>query len=158
MVREKGPDGLASAATEDSFGALAPQVEDLLRRIAGAVPASRTVDGSGMRMEAPITFSDGVGTGVVVAELFNYRDDVRLDIRIEHDRVFAKADGEPTDRRCFLNDYVASKVLDTEFMELPRDFVRKVIAGVSAARDAVRRHNRLARGPWDEVRVAAASG
>jgi hypothetical protein len=54
-----------------------------------------------------------------------------------------------------LNDYVASITIRDLCESLPPDFVRGVVAGIAAARDAVRRHNRRCQAPWNEVRVAA---
>jgi hypothetical protein len=86
--------------------------------------------------------------------LFRWRESVRLDIEIVHNRAFAKPDGSASDRSCFLNDFTASTRLETGTEELPADFQREVIAGVSAARDAVQRYNRVNQAPWSRVRVA----
>jgi hypothetical protein len=134
---------------------LVPAVVSLLQRISSVEPTMSNEQGTDVRLTSELSFPDGIGEGTIVAELFTYRDDVRLDLHIEHDRVFAMADGNASDRRCYLTDYVASVVLDAEEEALPSEFVRKVVAGVTAARDAVRRHNRRANLPWTEIRVAA---
>lgn len=139
---------------EESMTVLVPQVCNLVERVTALEPAV-THQERGVRMTSPLSFPDGIGDGVVVAELFRYRDAVRLDIRLDHNRVFASSQGEATERRCFLNDYVASITLPAGAETLPPDFVRGVVAGVAAARDAVRRHNKAAKAPWNEVRVAA---
>ena len=134
---------------------LVPAVVSLLQRISSVDPTVSNEQGTDVRFTSELSFPDGIGEGTIVAELFIYRDDVRLDLNIEHNRVFATADGSASDRRCYLNDYVASVVLDAEEEALPSEFIRKVVAGVTAARDAVRRHNRRANLPWTEIRVAA---
>lgn len=139
---------------DSSIGNIVPAVEDMLRRVSGVEPTVINADG-GIQLAARISFSDGIGSGAVVAEIFRYRDAVRIDLRIDHNRVFADADGTPSNRRCFLNDYVASVTIEPGASDLPAPFVRGVVGGATAARDAVRRHNRRARGPWEEMRVAA---
>jgi len=139
---------------ETSMTNVTPQVADLLERITNVEPTV-TDAANGVRLTSPLVFPDGIGAGAVTAELFRYRDQVRLDIRVDHDRVFASPSGEPTERRCFLNDYIASVTLAAGTEALPADFVRSVVAGIAAARDAVRRHNKQAKAPWNEVRVTA---
>jgi len=139
----------------EGIGHLAPTVSDLLYRITNREPV--VTHENGIRMESPFSFPDGIGEGSVVAELFRYRDSIRLDVRIEHNRYFAGAEGAPTDRRCFLNDYIASVRMPEGTEAIPTDFVRSVVAGIAAARDAVRRHNKLSQAPWNEIRVAAAT-
>lgn len=136
-------------------GRLASAVEELLQRITKIEPTVSNLDGSGVRLTSPLTFPDGIGKGDVIAELFPYRDELRLDIHVDHNRFFALADGNPSERPCFLNDYVASITIQDLSESLPPDFLRSVVAGVAAARDAVRRHNRRCQAPWNEVRVAA---
>jgi hypothetical protein len=140
---------------ERTMSQLVPQVHDLLHRITNTEPD--TSKEQGYRMMSPLGFPDGVGEGWVAAELFRYRDAVRLDIRIDHNRVFADPAGGPTERRCFLNDYIASVTLAVGADTIPAEFVRTVVAGITAARDAVRRHNKQSAAPWAEIRVAAAS-
>ena len=135
-------------------GNLVPAVINLLQRVSAVEPNIVSEQPTDVKVTSPLTFPDGIGEGKLVAELFVYRDDIRFDLHIDHDRVFATADGEPSDRRCYLNDYVASVTLDRKEDQLSSDFVRKVVAGVAAARDAVRRHNRRSQAPWNEIRVA----
>ncbi len=146
---------LAFPSVNETVGILVPKVENLLRGVCHGEPVSAAYGEFGVNVAAPISFPDGIGHGAVKAELFRYRDNIRLDIHLDHDRVFAKRGGTPSERRCFMNDYVASVTFPHGAEEIPRDFVRKVVSGIAAARDAVRRHNRQSRGVWDEVRVAA---
>ncbi len=138
---------------EDTMNQVVPHVHDLLHRITNTEPV--TSKEQGYRMVSPLRFPDGVGEGWVVAELFRYRHEVRLDIRVDHNRMFAAPSGSPTDRRCFLNDYIASVTVGSGADMIPGDFVRSVVAGVTAARDAVKRHNKQSQTPWAEIRVAA---
>ena len=134
---------------------LIPAVVSLLQRITSVEPAVTYGAATDVKFTSELSFPDGIGEGEIAAELFLYRDAVRLDLHLEHNRVFATANGSPSQRRCYLNDFVASVALDAEQDTLPNDFVRGVVAGVTAARDAVRRHNRRAKLPWNEIRVAA---
>lgn len=138
---------------DGSVGSMVPAAEDLLRRVTGEEPAVSADSETGVKLRVPLTFPDGVGAGEIVAEVFKYRDAVRFDLRLAHNRVFAHTSGKPTSQSCFLNDFVASISVSKGSTEFPAEFVRGVISGVSAAKDAVRRHNRRSRGPWDEVRV-----
>jgi hypothetical protein len=135
---------------------LVPDVEELLRRFGPAEQLSCEPHGAGVRLTMPISFSDNIGRGEIVARLFRYRESVRLDVEIEHNRVFTKPDGSASERRCFFNDFVASARLDPGTEELPTDFRRRVLAGVSRAKDAVQRYNRAHPEPWNEVKVVAA--
>ncbi len=130
-----------------------PAVVSLLQRITSVKPTVTCV-GTDVKFSSELSFPDGIGEGEIAVELFVYRDAVRLDLHLEHNRVFATANSRPSGRRCYLNDFVASVTLDAEQDTLPNDFVRGVVAGVTAARDAVRRHNRRAKLPWNEIRVA----
>ncbi len=132
-----------------------PAVVSLLQRITSVKPVVTYAVGTDVKFSSELSFPDGIGEGEIAAELFVYRDAVRLDLHLEHNRVYATANGRPSERRCYLNDFVASVTLDAEQDALPNDFVRGVVAGVTAARDAVRRHNRRAKLPWHEIRVAA---
>jgi len=145
------PDG----TLQEILNQLVPAIADLLKRITHTEASITQLDDHGFHVTSNITFPDNVGEGALVAEIFRYRDSVRLDISIDHNRFFALSDGTPSDRRCFLNDYVASRTLPAESQELPAEFVRSVVAGVTAARDAVHRHNKRCQAPWNEVRVAA---
>jgi hypothetical protein len=140
---------------DETIEALVPAVEDLLQRLSDAVPATSDAEGSGFKVTAPLHFPDGIGKGQVVATLFRWREAVRLDVEIVHNRALAKPDGSASDRHCFLNDFTASTRLETGSEALPRDFQREVIAGVSAARDAVQRYNRANQAPWSQMRVVA---
>ena len=109
MAQYGGSDSqLAFPDLDEALGNLVPEVEDLLRRVCHVEPSASARSEKSVDLEAPISYPDGVGSGFVKAELFLYRDAVRLDIRVDHNRVFAKASGRPSDRRCFMNDYVAS--------------------------------------------------
>ena len=145
---------LIASELESDIGILVPALEDLLSRVAGGESQVAEFERTSLRLVSPLPFPDGIGRGEVVATLFHYRDEVRLDIEIEHNRMFARPDGTPSDRACYLNDFVASVTLKTGAQELPEEFVRHVVAGTAAARDAVRRHNRRSAAPWNEVQVA----
>lgn len=140
---------------EETIETLVPAVEDLLQRITGAAPASTEGDGTDLEIAAPLRFPDGIGQGQVLASLFRWRDTVRLDIEIVHNRTFATPRGTASDRRCFLNDYQASTTMAIGAEEIPENFVREVISGVSASREAVQRYNRRNNTPWSQVAVVA---
>jgi hypothetical protein len=146
---------LIAAELESDIGVLVPALDNLLSRVAGGESQVAEFERTSLRLVSPLPFPDGIGRGEVVATLFHYRDQVRLDIEIEHNRMFARPDGTPSDRSCYLNDFVASVTLKSGAQELPEEFVRHVVAGIAAARDAVRRHNRRSAAPWNEVQVAA---
>ena len=148
---------LLVAELDQAFGTLVPAVEDLLQRVVGTEPTVTEVEPSGVVLTSPLTFPDGIGRGHLAAKLFRYREAVRLDVVVEHNRVFARPDGTPSDRRCFLNDFVASVTLPAGATALPEAFVRHVVAGVAAARDAARRHNRRHKAPWTRVEIVGAS-
>jgi hypothetical protein len=138
---------------EEALERLGPSVESLVQALSpGEAVSPDTVTG-GIKYTIPMRFPDGVGTGNVAAQLFRYRDHLRLDVEIAHNRMFARPDGSPSDRRCFLNDYVASLKIAPSADEVPVDFRREVVSGVNAARDAVQRHNRLQAAPWNQVHV-----
>ena len=139
---------------EARLGNIVPEVVSLLQRITSVEPAVTYEAGTNVKLTSELSFPDGIGEGEIAAELFVYRDAVRLDLHLEHNRVFATGNDTPSERRCYLNDYVASVTLDADEDSLPSDFVRGVVAGVTAARDAVRRHNRGVNLPWHQVRVA----
>lgn len=144
-----------SRELEETIESLVPTVEDVLQRITGAAPVRIDVDGTYQRIAAPLRFPDGIGQGQVVVSLFRWRDAVRLDIEIEHNRVFVTPKGAASDRRCFLNDYQASVTIETGAEGIPESFQREVISGISAAREAVQRYNRRTTAPWGQVAVAA---
>jgi len=144
-----------SRELEETIESLVPAVEDLLQRITGAAPVSTVGDGSDQQIAAPLRFPDGIGQGQIVASLFRWRDTVRLDVEIVHNRVFVTPKGAASDRRCFLNDYQASVTIETGAEGIPESFQREVISGISAAREAVQRYNRRTHAPWSQVAVAA---
>ena len=146
---------VATPGIDEAICALSTPVEDLLRRLSASDPVTRQQDGAGLGFTVPLHFPGGIGRGEAVAHLFHWRASVRLDVQIVHDRMFAKPDGSPSDRRCFLNDYQASISLPPGSTELPTEFIRDVVSGVSAARNAVQRHNRRHLQPWNRVVVAA---
>ncbi|MDH3457692.1 MAG: hypothetical protein OER90_12715 [Gemmatimonadota bacterium] len=147
---------LSAQQLGETVEALAPAVAVLLQRIAPTEVVSTESGGTGYRFVLPLSFPDGIGHGTVVARLFRYRDSVRLDVEIVHNRRFAKADGSPSDRRCYMNDFVASSTIAPDATELSPDFERSVLRGVLMARDGVRRHNREQAAPWNQVVIAAA--
>ena len=140
---------------DTEVGVLVPALEDLLSRVTRSESTVLEFDRNSIRLGAHFTFPDEIGRGDVVANLFRYGDEIRLDIEVEHNRMFARPDGTPSDRACYLNDFVASVTLVPGTREFPEAFVRHVVAGVAAARDAVPRHNRRNRAPWNEVQVTA---
>jgi hypothetical protein len=146
---------LKTHAAEETVEHLVPAVEDLLQRIIPEGVVATADEIAGYRMTSELTFPDGVGRGRVVARLFRYREGVRLDVELQHNRVFADRIGAPTERRCFMNDYVASIRLDLGSEQLPADFVRTTLRGMRSAQDAVAEFNRNNPQPWRQVRVAA---
>ena len=138
---------------EGAIERLVPSVESLVQALSPGEAVARDAITGGVRYTVPLRFPDGVGQGRVSAQLFRYRDHVRLDVEVAHNRMFARPDGSPSDRRCFLNDYVASLRIGTSADEVPVDFRREVVSGISAARDAVQRHNRSQAAPWNQVHV-----
>lgn len=135
--------------------AIGPLVEALLQRLSPSEAIISELGEAGLKAEVPLEFSDGVGRGAVVAQLFRYHDTVRLDLVLEHNRRFVKPDGTPSDRRCYLNDFQASVTLPRGATELPEAFQRAVVSGVLAAREGVARHNRLHPQPWHQIRIGA---
>jgi hypothetical protein len=146
---------LAYRQLDAALEALTPAVSQLLERaVVGATPTWES-DASGYRFVAPLRFPDGIGRGAVVARLFRYRDKVRIDIEVTHNRVFARSDSTPSDRRCYLNDFIASDTMSADANELSPDFIRDVIRGIRLAQDGVKRHNRDQVAPWARVTVVA---
>jgi hypothetical protein len=131
---------------------LVPAVESMLQTLAPAEVVVTEPDEGGQKLSVPLHFPDGIGRGQAIARVFRYRDYVRVDFEIAHNRMFARPDGTPSDRRCFLNDFVASVSIQPKG-ELPAEFRRYVVSGVHAARDAVQRHNRGQTAPWNQVSV-----
>jgi hypothetical protein len=134
---------------------LAPAVEDLLQRAGPAEQIRSDAGEGGIKYAMPVHFPDGIGQGQLVARLFRYREAVRLDVELEHNRVFTRPDGGASDRRCFFNDFVASITLPAGTRELSVDFRRRVLSGLHAAREAVQRYNRKHPEPWNAVKVVA---
>lgn len=147
---------LLSRPLDETVEVLVPAVEGLLHRIAPDEVVAREPDEGGYRLATPVRFPDGIGHGHVVARVFRYRDTVRLDIEIEHNRMLARPDGSASDRRCYLNDYIATVTLTAEASELPVEFVQGVLRGVRNAVEAVQRHNRAQKVPWGQLAVATA--
>ena len=145
---------LKTRAAEETVEHLVPAVEDLLQRIVPEGVVATADEIAGYRLSSDVGFPDGVGRGRVVARLFRYRDGVRLDVELQHNRVFADRIGAPTERRCFMNDYVASIRLEVGSDELPPEFVRTTLRGMRVAQDAVGEFNRQNPQPWRQVRVA----
>ena len=126
----------------------------LVERVTGSTSTVLHVGtGRSVRVEAPVTFPDNVGAGTIMARLTARDESVRLELRLEHDRVFATPQRTPSPNRCFLNDYVATLTMDRNEPALPEKFVRAVVAGVHAARYAVERHNRQHPAPWFRIVV-----
>jgi hypothetical protein len=144
-----------SRELDETIGNLVPAVEDLLQRLTGVASTVSEAEGSGINVVSPLRFPDGIGKGQVVVSLFRWREAVRIDVVIEHNRTFTKPDGSPSDQRCFMNDFQASITLPAGTAELTGDFERQVISGVVAARDAVERYNRRHEAPWSQVTVTA---
>ena len=147
--------GLIYRELDETIASLTAQVEAMLQPIAPDQAVSRESEEGGCRFAIPLRFPDGIGNGVVVARLFRYRDSVRLDVEIVHDRMLARPDGTPSDRRCYLNDFVASVALDAGTEEVSADFRRSVLRGVKLAREAVQRHNREETAPWNQIHPVA---
>ena len=144
---------VVSRELDETIESLVPAVTDLLQRITGAAPAVTEGEGSDVELSAPLRFPDGIGKGQVVASLFRWRNAVRLDVEIVHNRAFVTAEGIASDRHCFLNDFQASATLPAGTTELPAEFKREVVSGISAAKDAVQRYNRHHEAPWSQVGV-----
>ena len=148
---------LKTRAAEETVDRLLPAVDDLLQQMVPEGVVTTADEIAGYRLTSDLSFPDGVGRGRVVARLFRYREGVRLDLELQHNRVFADRIGGPTDRRCFMNDFVASIRLDPGCEELPAEFTRTARRGVRAAQEAVAAFNRKNPQPWRQVRVAAAA-
>jgi len=146
---------LLSRRLDETVEALVPAVSALLERAAAGEPVTTESDDMGYRCMAPVRFPDAVGRGTIVCKLFRYRDRVRVDVELVHNRVFARSDGAVSDRRCYLNDFVATSAVAAGEHELSPDFVRSVLRGIRDARDGVQRHNRAQTAPWSQVAVAA---
>lgn len=135
---------------------LVPHVAALLAGVCRDQEVSTAREDGVWVVSGPVRFPDGIGEGIVMARLFRYRTSARVDITLVHDRVIALADGRPTGRACFLNDFKAAVTLEASAAELPESFVRQVTTGVRTALAAVDEHNRRHPQPWSRIRVAAA--
>ena len=142
-------------ALDETIEKLLPTVESLMQTLAPNEVVACESEDDGFAFTAPLRFPDGIGTGTVVAKLFRYRERVRFDVELAHNRVFARPDGTKSDRRCFMNDFVASTSFDAGTETISTDFHRYVVSGVHAAREAVQRHNRQQMAPWNRVSVAS---
>lgn len=138
------------------IGALTHSIVELIGDAAESDQVAVERDGSNLNISAPVSFPGGVGHGCLCAETFCYRGRVRLDVTLAHNRVFARPDGTPSDRRLYLNDFVASTTLDAGLDVVPAAFAEHVSDGVARARDAVRRHNADPGAYWQEIIVAEA--
>lgn len=147
--------GLARRELEETVDRILPLVEELLQRFSPDDIVTTEPEEFGHKVSVPYTFADGVGTGRIVASLFRYRDGVRLDVEVAHNRRLARPDGRASDRRCFLNDFVASVTMPSGATELPMEFRRKVLRGIHHARRAVQEHNKKHPEPWNQVTVVA---
>lgn len=133
--------------------ALAPRLAELVAEVSPDEDVVTTREDGTVVMTAPVRFPDGIGRGTVRGGVFRYRTGVRVDITVTHNRVIALADGRPTDRACFLNDFKASTTLGPEATTLPDRFVAQVRDGVRAALSAVEEHNRRHPQPWSRIHV-----
>ncbi len=151
----ESPVSLARQRLEETIERLVPPVEHLLQRVAPQEIVTTDPGTAEATVSVPLRFPDGLGGGRVVAKLFRYRDTVRLDVELEHNRVFARPDGSPSDRRCFLNDFMASATIAAGAEQLPEEFRRQVLRGVHHARHAVQEHNKKHQAPWNQMHVVA---
>jgi hypothetical protein len=134
---------------------LVPHVRRLLGALSPGQPVTTSLEDGARVISVPVRFPDGIGAGRINARVFRYRNSVRVDLTVLHNRMIALADGRPTGRACFLNDFVASVTLGPDDIELPEKFLTQVETGVSAALDAVDTHNRRYPQPWSRIRVVA---
>src|SRR5262245_62164254 len=123
---------LIGSELDEELAALVPSVDDLVSRVTGSEPVVTDVQCREVVLASGFAVPDEIERGEVTANLFRYRDDIRLDLRVVHNRMFARPDGQASDRACFLNDFVASITLPSGTTELPESFVRHVVAGIAA--------------------------
>jgi len=147
----------APSRSELAGSGLIPATAELLQRLSGQEPAVSCLEDLGIVASTTYPFPDGIGRGELIAMIFSYRGKLRLDIRLEHNRVFASRFGRVTNNRCFLNDYLASTVLPLNCKVLPVSFVSSVLSGVRHAGNAVLRHNQRHDVSWLRAGVAASS-
>ena len=86
---------LAYRQLDGTFEALVPALAKVLERAVSGEDVHTESDGRGHRLIAPVRFPDGIGRGSVVAQIFPYRDRVRIDIELVHNRRLARSDGSP---------------------------------------------------------------
>lgn len=135
---------------------LVPRLVELLGQVAPDATVSATRSQGVHSIEAPLRFPDGIGRGVLTARVFRYRTQVRVDVALAHNRMIARADGQPSQQVCFLNDFSASCTLGPDADELPERFVTEVVTGAQRALAAVDDHNRRFPQPWSRIRVSVA--
>jgi len=140
---------------DDAVVRLVPSVAALLERLSSSGELVTRTEHRIQILTVPLRFPDGIGRGSIVARVFRYRTSVRVDLEIVHNRVLANAAGVPSQRPCFLNDFVTSVALGPEAEALPPEFVRQVLTGVRNATAAVESHNKRHPEPWGQVRVVA---
>lgn len=138
---------------DDTVTRLVPETATLLEGLSTDGELRTFRENGGHVLSIPLRFPDGVGHGALVARVFRYRDIARVDVEIVHDRMLADATGVPTNRSCFLNDFVASVALPAGADRLPDEFRGRVTHGVRNAVAAVETHNRRHPQPWSRVRV-----
>ena len=151
-LKERSPSEIAQ-----EIARLEPSVKNMIARAADTGRVGVHHERDALVCIAPVSFPGGVGKGRLCVEVFRYRGRVRIDVRLVHNRVFARQDGSPSGRRLYLNDFVASVAIDTSATEVPDSFVEKVVRGVDQAQTAVRRHNADLAAYWLEILVAEAA-
>ena len=143
------------ATVDEALHRVLPSVVTLLRQATGREPLGMMRrDLAELKLSAPVTFPDGVGSGELVATIFAYRGRVRADFVLEHDRVLATPDGSRTANRCFLNDFQASATMALDAQALPRDFVLRALQGFKDALAAVQKHRQRTNAVWGAIYVA----
>lgn len=143
------------ATVDEALHRVLPSVVALLRQATGREPLGvMRRDLAELKLSAPVSFPDGVGSGELVATIFAYRGKVRADFVLEHDRVLATPDGIRTTNRCFLNDFQASVTMELDAQALPRDFVLRALQGFKDALAAVQKHRKRSNATWGAIYVA----
>ena len=143
------------ATVDEALHRVLPSVVTLLRQATGREPLGvMRRDLGELKLSAPVTFPDGVGSGELVATIFAYRGRVRADFVLEHDRVLATPDGIRTANPCFLNDFQASATMALDAPALPREFVIRTLQGLKQALAAVQKHRQRTQAIWGAIHVA----
>lgn len=143
------------ATIDEALHRILPSVVALLRQATGREPLGVLRRDLGeLKLSAPVSFPDGVGSGELIATIFAYRGRVRADFVLEHDRVLATPDGLRTANRCFLNDFQASATMALDAPALPREFVLRTLLGLKTSLAAVQRHRQRTQAIWGAVHVA----